>query len=45
MSGPEVNDAEFCPKSKDGNGHCNHWWDGDKPCCWCGDDTEEKEKT
>jgi hypothetical protein len=23
-----------CPNSKDGNGHCVCWWDGDE-CCWC----------
>ena len=23
-----------CPNSKDGHGHCPHWWDGED-CCWC----------
>ena len=25
-----------CVASKDGHGHCVHWWDAE-PCCWCGD--------
>lgn len=29
----------FCPKRKDKT-HCVHWWDGDKPCCACGDNTD-----
>jgi hypothetical protein len=27
--------AELCPKSKDGDIHCEDWFDGG-PCCWCG---------
>lgn len=27
-------DDENCPNSRDGLGHCQHWWEGD-PCCWC----------
>lgn len=30
--------AAQCPKSKDGRGHCQHWWD-EEPCCWCGSDS------
>lgn len=26
-----------CPARPDGL-HCNHWWDGDGPCCGCGFD-------
>jgi hypothetical protein len=31
----EEKDTEVCPETKDGNGHCEHWWDGEM-CCWCG---------
>jgi hypothetical protein len=27
-------ESHDCPNSKDGNGHCVHWWDGEA-CCWC----------
>jgi hypothetical protein len=30
-------DEGFCAKRGDGT-HCNHWWDGDQPCCACGGD-------
>lgn len=30
---------EHCPRSHDSK-HCNHWWDGDAPCCFCGDNTD-----
>ena len=25
-----------CPKSKDGLGHCIHWYEAEE-CCWCYD--------
>ncbi len=28
---------EYCPKSKDGLGHCSCWWDCES-CCWCKSD-------
>lgn len=28
-----------CPKSSDGK-HCEHWYDGTRPCCYCDDDSE-----
>lgn len=28
-----------CPKREDGT-HCVHWWDGDHPCCACGDNSQ-----
>ena len=31
----ESEEDQECPKSKDGNGHCECWWDGGR-CCWCG---------
>jgi hypothetical protein len=34
MTVPVNEDSQFCPKSKDGNGHCNCWWEG-AGCCWC----------
>lgn len=30
--------AERCPKSDD-NQHCDHWWNDDGPCHYCGDDS------
>lgn len=30
----------FCPKRDDGT-HCVHWWDGEEPCCACGDNSDE----
>ena len=30
----EAAELQDCPNSKDGRGHCPHWWDGDG-CCWC----------
>lgn len=35
---PENTLPEYCPKRDDGT-HCEHWWDGDKPCCNCGDNS------
>lgn len=32
-------DPEFCPKSEHENTHCECWWDGHDPCCYCGDNT------
>lgn len=29
---------EHCPKSED-NQHCDHWWDNEGPCHYCGDDS------
>lgn len=29
----------LCSESPDG-AHCNHWYDSDLPCCYCGDNTE-----
>lgn len=34
----------FCP-ARDDQTHCPHWWDGEEPCCGCGDNTPEKEVT
>ena len=31
---------EYCPKSKDGLGHCICWWDCES-CCWCKSDTPD----
>lgn len=28
----------YCAKREDGN-HCHHWWDGELPCCRCGDNS------
>ncbi len=39
-AGLDLIDKELCPKSKDGHGHCVHWWDGCDPCCWCGDNSD-----
>lgn len=37
---PECGDPSegFCRKREDGT-HCEHWWDGDKPCCACSDNS------
>lgn len=35
----DLTDIQHCPKSRDGYGHCDHWWYGETPCCWCGDNT------
>ena len=32
---PELQETP-CPKSEDG--HCDHWYDDEGPCCHCGDD-------
>ena len=32
----EHSDEHPCPYSKDGHGHCVHWWDNES-CCWCND--------
>lgn len=31
----------YCPKRKDKT-HCIHWWDGEEPCCNCGDNQDEE---
>jgi len=28
-----------CPHSEDGI-HCNHWYDGEAPCCFCADSAD-----
>lgn len=31
---PDDDDGGECPGREDGI-HCEHWWDGDAPCCTC----------
>lgn len=38
---PEKDSEEFCP-AREGDVHCNCWYDG-KPCCGCGDDKQERD--
>lgn len=33
--------VQTCPERSDGT-HCEHWWDGNSPCCGCGDDTDSQ---
>lgn len=29
---------QICTVNEDG--HCDHWWEDEGPCCFCGDDTD-----
>ena len=33
-----------CPAREDGT-HCVHWWEGDHPCCDCGDNSQSSAET
>jgi NTP pyrophosphatase (non-canonical NTP hydrolase) len=43
LTGDDPQDTidQVCLFSKDGSGHCGHWWDTE-PCCWCGSDGGDK---
>lgn len=37
---------EYCEDAPMGMGgtHCDHWWDADGACCWCGGNSYDEEE-